>query len=197
MCWKLRMTTERPTRKNWSESDLDTCTISWTSREKDGNCQTACALSSILILSRRAIVVRNVCMGSTSSSLCQRLSVTRDNELSEDLWPNLNAMVTRHSSSFFGSHEEKLTAREHGFDRDFWAGFPSDRTMLYRAHVKPRSSMFDPRDCVRRLPFQLAWKFCHARLICEKHGVAALHSSSTTSTMTRTFCRALLKGASE
>ena len=30
--------------ENLSESDLDTCTVSWTSsREKDGNCQTACA----------------------------------------------------------------------------------------------------------------------------------------------------------
>ena len=43
---------------------------------------------------------------------------------------------------------KKLTAREHGFDRDFWAGSPSDRTTkLYRVHVKPRSSMFDPRQC--------------------------------------------------
>ena len=41
-------------------SDLDTCTISWTSfREKDGNCQTACALNSSMIRSSRAIVMRN------------------------------------------------------------------------------------------------------------------------------------------
>ena len=41
----------------------DTCTISWTSsREKDGNCQTACALSSSLIRSWLAIVMRNVRM---------------------------------------------------------------------------------------------------------------------------------------
>ena len=47
------------TKKKWSESDLDTCTISWTSfREKDGNCQTACALSSSLIRSWPAIVMR-------------------------------------------------------------------------------------------------------------------------------------------
>ena len=53
-------------------------------------------------------------------------------------------MVTRLQQLFFGSHEEKLSAREHGFDRDFWAGSPSDRTSkLYRVHVKPRSSMFD------------------------------------------------------
>ena len=67
--------------ENWSESDLDTCTISWTSREKDGNCQTACALSSSLIRSWLAIVMRNVRMGSTNSrtrnkrSLCRLLSV--------------------------------------------------------------------------------------------------------------------------
>ena len=72
----------------------------------------------------------------------------RDDELSEDLWPNLNAMVTRPQQLYIGNHEEKLTAREHGFDRDFWAGSPSDRTSkLYRVHVKPRSSMFDPRQC--------------------------------------------------
>ena len=71
-----------------------------------------------------------------------------DDELPEDLWPNLNAMVTRLQQLKIGSHEEKLTAREHGFDRDFWAGSPSDRTTkLCRVHVKPRSSMFDPRLC--------------------------------------------------
>ena len=57
-------------------------------------------------------------------------------------------MVTRLQQLYIGSHEEKLSAREHGFDRDFWAGSPSDRTTkLYRVHVKPRSSMFDPRLC--------------------------------------------------
>ena len=61
------MTRERPTQKNWSENDLDTCTISWTSREKDGNCQIARALSSSLIRSWLAIVMRNVRMGSTNS----------------------------------------------------------------------------------------------------------------------------------
>ena len=72
----------------------------------------------------------------------------RDDELPEDLWPNLNAMVTRLQLLYIGNHEEKLTAREHGFDRDFWAGSPSDRTTkLYRVHVKTRSSMFDPRLC--------------------------------------------------
>ena len=56
----------------------------------------------------------------------------RDDELPEDLWPNLNAMVTRLQQLYIGNHEEKLTAREHGFDRDFWAGSPSDcTTKLY------------------------------------------------------------------
>ena len=48
----------------------------------------------------------------------------RDDELPEDLWPNLSAMVTRLQQLYIGSHEEKLSAREHGFDRDFWAGSP-------------------------------------------------------------------------
>ena len=56
--------------------------------------------------------------------------------------------LTRLQLLYIGSHEEKLSAREHGFDRDFCAGSPSDRTSkLYRVHVKPRSSMFDPRLC--------------------------------------------------
>ena len=119
----------------------------------------------------------------------------RNDELPEDLWPNLSAMVTRLQQLYIGSHEEKLSAREHGFDRDFWAGSPSNRTSkLYRVHVKPRSSMFDPR--LRRLPFELVLKSCHAGLTCEKHGVAVLHSSSTTLTMTRIFGQALLKGPS-
>ena len=57
-------------------------------------------------------------------------------------------MVTRRQRLYIGSHEEKMSALERGFDRDFWAGSPSDRTSkLYRVHVKPRSSMFDPRLC--------------------------------------------------
>ena len=72
----------------------------------------------------------------------------RDDELPEDLWPNLNAMVTRLQQLYIGNHEEKLTAREHGFDRDFWAGSQSDcTTKLYRVQVKLRSTMFDPRQC--------------------------------------------------
>ena len=76
------------------------------------------------------------------------VETSRNDELPEDLWPNLSAMVTRLQQLYIGSNEEKLSAREHGFDRDFWAGSPSDRTSkLYRVHVKPRSSMFDPRLC--------------------------------------------------
>ena len=57
-------------------------------------------------------------------------------------------MVTRLQQLHNGNHEEKLAACEHGFDRDFWAGSSSDcTTKLYRVHVKPRSSMFDPRLC--------------------------------------------------
>ena len=57
-------------------------------------------------------------------------------------------MVTRLQQLYTGNHEEKLTAREHGFDCDFWSGSPIDcTTKWYRVHVKPRSSMFDPRQC--------------------------------------------------
>ena len=43
----------------------------------------------------------------------------RDDELPEDLWPNLSAMVTRLQQLYIGSHEEKLSAREHGFRSRF------------------------------------------------------------------------------
>ena len=94
-------------------------------------------------------------MGSTNSRTRNRRSLktstgetARNDELPEDLWPNVSAMVTRFQQLYIGSYEEKLSAREHGFDRDFWAGSPSDRTSkLDRVHVKPRSSMFDPRLC--------------------------------------------------
>ena len=48
---------------------------------------------------------------------------SRNDESPQDLWPNLSAMVTKLQQLFIGSYEEKLSAREHGFDRDFWAGF--------------------------------------------------------------------------
>ena len=80
---------------------------------------------------------------------------------------------------YIESHEEKLTAREHGFDRDFWAGSPSDRTTkLYRVHVKPRSSMFDPRLCATS-PIPVGGKSCHARLTCEKHASARSDDSDS------------------
>ena len=83
------------------------------------------------------------CYGLDALETANTGETARDDELPEDLWPNLNAMVTN-----IGNHEEKMTAREHGFDRDFWAGSPSDcTTKLYRVHVKPRSTMFDPRQC--------------------------------------------------
>ena len=76
------------------------------------------------------------------------VETSRDDEIPEDLWPILSAMLTKLQQLKIGSREEKLSAREHGFDRDFWAGFPSDRTSkLYRVHVKPRSSMFHPPLC--------------------------------------------------
>ena len=72
----------------------------------------------------------------------------RDDELPEELWPNLSAMVTRLQQLYIGSHEENFSAREHDCDRDFCADCPSDcTTKLYRVQVKPRSSMFDPRQC--------------------------------------------------
>ena len=106
------------TKRNWSESDLDTCTISRTSfREKDGNCRTACALSSSLIRSWLAIVMRKCSYGKCEfkdekqaklvpTAECYGLDAletvktstvetARDDELPEDLWPNLSAMVTR------------------------------------------------------------------------------------------------------
>ena len=162
------MTRERPTRKNWSESDLDTCTISWTSREKVGNCQTACPPQlkfdpftasnrhekclygkyEFKAEKQAKLVPTAECYGLDALETVKTSTVetSRNDELPEDLWPNLSAMVTRLQQLYIGSHEEKLSAREHGFDRDFWAGSPSDRTSkLYRVHVKPRSSMFDPR----------------------------------------------------
>ena len=123
---------------------------------------------------------------------------SRNDELPEDLWPNLNAMTTRLQQLYIGSHEEKLTAREHGFDRDFWAGSPSDRTTkLYRVHVKP-TKIVHVRSAIVRDVSRSSWcgNFVTQDLPFEKHGVAVLHSSSTTLTMTRTFGQALLKGPS-
>ena len=161
---------ERPTKKNWSESDLDTCTISWTSSREgwklpDGLCaqlkfdpfmacnrHEKCSYGKYEFKDEKQakLVPTAECYGldALESVKTSTVETSRNDELPEDLWPNLSAMVTRLQQLFVGSHEEKLTAREHGFDRDFWAGSPSDRTTkLYRVHVKPRSSMFDPRLC--------------------------------------------------
>ena len=58
------------------------------------------------------------CYGLDALETVNTGETARDDELPEDLWPNLNAMVTRLQQLYIGSHEEKLTAREHGFDRD-------------------------------------------------------------------------------
>ena len=116
----------------------------------------------------------------------------RDDGLPEDWWPNLSAMVTRLQQLYIGSHEEKLSAREHGFDRDFWAGSPSDRTSkLYRVHVKPRSSMFDPRLCAT-FPIPVGVEILSRKTYQQE----TRGRSSTTSAMTRIFGQALLKGPS-
>ena len=121
------------------------------SREKVGNCQTACAPSSTMIRSWLAIVCEKCSYGKyefkdqkqaklAPTAECYGLDAletvktstgetSRNDELPEDLWPNLRAMVTRLQQLYIGSQEEKLSAREHGFDRDFWAGSPSDRTI--------------------------------------------------------------------
>ena len=76
------------------------------------------------------------------------LRANRDDVLPEDLWPNFNAMVTKLQERYIGSHEETLVAQQHGFDRDFWAGSSNAPMMvLYRVHVKQRSTMFDPDQC--------------------------------------------------
>ena len=76
------------------------------------------------------------------------LGATRDDVLPEDLWPNFNAMVTNLQEMCIGSHEEMLNAQQHGFDYDFWASSPNNPMVtLYRVHVKPRSTMFDPNQC--------------------------------------------------
>ena len=126
------------------------------------------------------------------------VETSRNDELPEDLWPNLSAMVTRVQQLYIGSHEEKLSAREHGFDRDFWAGSPSDcTTKLYRVHVMPRSTttMFDPRQCATS-PIPAGVEIVSRKTYLRETRVAVLHSSNTTSTMTRTFGQVQLKGPS-
>ena len=101
-------------------------------------------------------------------------------------------MVTKLQQLYIGSHEEKLSAREHGFDRDFWAGSPSDRTSkLYRVHVKPRSSMFDPRLCATS-PIPVGVEILSRKTFLQEirsRRVAQLE-------LTRIFGQALLEGPS-
>ena len=78
----------------------------------------------------------------------------RDDELLEDLWPNLNAMVTRNMVSIAISGLVLRVTAQRSCVECTWN---QDRRCLIR-------------DCVRRLPFQLVWKICHARHTCEKHG---------------------------
>ena len=51
------------------------------------------------------------------------VETSRNDEVPEDLWPNLSAMVTRLQQLYIGSHEEKLSAREHGFRSRFLGWF--------------------------------------------------------------------------
>ena len=167
---------ERPTQKNWSESDLDTCTISWTSSREGWKLPDSlraqlkfdpftaathhekCSYGKYEFKDEKqaTLVPTAECYGLDALDRVKTSTVetSRNDELPEDLWPNLSAMVTR-----LQQYEEKLSAREHGFDRDFWAGSPSDL---------PARNTESPR----------------------------CNSSSTTLTMTRIFGQALLKGPS-
>ena len=142
VCWESRMTAERPTRRSWSENDLDMCTTSWTSfLEKVGNCQTICAPSSSMTGSSQVVMrhKKYECKDEKQTKLaptaeCYGLDAletvktssgetARDVELPEDLCPNLNAMVTRLQQLYIGNHEVKLAAREHGFRLRFLGWF--------------------------------------------------------------------------
>ena len=124
------------------------------------------------------------------------VETSRNDELPEDLWPNLSAMVTRLQQLYIGSHEEKLSAREHGFDRDFCPGSPSDRTSkLYRVHVKPRSSMFDPRLCATS-PIPVGVEILSRKTYLQETRSRRVAQLEHTLTMTRIFGQALLKGPS-
>ena len=219
MCWKSRMTAERSTRRSWSESDLGMCTTSWDFFSREGwklpdslrgqlkhdpfiasNRHEKCSYGKYEFKDEKQakLVPTAECYGLDALETVNTSTgeTARDDELSEDLWLNLNAMVTRLQQLYIGSHEETLSAREHGFDRDFWAGSPSDRTSkLYRVHVKSRSSMFDPRQCATS-PIPVGVEIVSRKTYLRETRVAVLHSSNTTSTMTRTFGQVLLKGPS-
>ena len=172
MCWRLRTTAERSTLRICLESGWDMCTISWIpSRKAVGVCQPTCVLSSDMT---HSFIADNLCEGDTNrkyefkrvrqtklipTSECYGLEVlesvntsvsrtSRDDVLPEDLWPNFNATVTKLQERYIGSHEEMLVAQQHGFDRDFLAcSSNAPVVVLYRVHVKPRSTMFDPNQC--------------------------------------------------
>ena len=112
------MIRERPPQKEWSESDLDTCTISWTfSREGwklPDSLRAQLKFDPFMASNRHE-------MGSTNSrdekqakfvptAECYGLdaleTVKNSTELPEDLWSNLSAMVTRLQQLCVGSHEE-------------------------------------------------------------------------------------------
>ena len=106
------------------------------------------------------------------------------------------AMVTRLQQLYIGNHEEKLTARQQGFDHDFWAGSPSDcTTKLYRVHVKPRSTMFDPRQRATS-PIPAGVEIVARKTYLRETRGRRVAGSNTTSTMTRTCGQVLLTGPS-
>ena len=164
-----------------------------------GNCQTACAPSSSMTRSSQAIVVRNARMENTNSRTknkklaptaeCYGALETVNTSTGETARDDAaRRLVARLQQLYIGNHEEKRTAREHGFDRDFWAGSPSECTT--------KLSIDNVRSTTVRDVSHPSWCGNCVRLTCEKHGVAVLHSPNTTSTMTRTFGQVLLKGPS-
>ena len=61
------------------------------------------------------------------------VETARNDELPEDLWPNLSAMVTRLQQLYIGSHEENCLLVNMALTAISGLGFPSDRTSkLYR-----------------------------------------------------------------
>ena len=104
------MTRERPTQKNWSQSDLDTCTISWTFREgwtlpdslraqlkfdpfMASNRHETCSYGKYEFKDEKEakLVPTAECYGLDALETVKPSIVA----LPEDLWPNLSAMVTR------------------------------------------------------------------------------------------------------
>ena len=129
------MTRERPIRNNWSESNLDTYQLDFFSREgwklpdslraqlkfdpfMASNRHGKCSYGKYEFKDEKQtkLVPTAECYGldaleTVKTSIGEK---AWNDELPEDLWPNFSAMVTR-----LRSHEEKLSVREQGFDRDF------------------------------------------------------------------------------